>query len=89
MSDRTDMSSTAEQIWEIRFGVYCGPEQARELVDRIQLLLCPDPLHASPCPIPWSSAHWSLDDEEAAEQYPEILEQVRIEHGPRSRPHAE
>ena len=59
------MSSTAEQVWEIRFGVYCSPEQARELVDRIQLLLCPDPLHASPCPIPWSSAHWSLDDDEA------------------------
>lgn len=84
VSDSTGTSDgTAGQFWEIRLGVYCSPGQVRALVDRIQLLCCPDPDHAPPCPIPWDSSHWSLDDHEAAEQYPALVEQVRVEHGPR------
>lgn len=78
-----DQTDSAEQVWEIRFSVHCTADQARDIVDRIQVLLCPDPLHEGPCPIPWSSAHWPLEDEEAAEKYPTLLEQVRIERGSR------
>ena len=66
-------------VWEIRIGVHCTAQQARDLVDSIQHLLCPDPEHASPCPIPWSTAHWPLDEHEAADNYPELIEQVRVE----------
>lgn len=66
-------------VWELRIGVYCTAEQARNLVDSIQLVLCPDPRHDSPCPIPWTTAHWQVDEKEAAEHYPELIEQVRIE----------
>jgi hypothetical protein len=66
-------------IWEIRIGVHCTEAQARNLVDSIQHLLCPDPEHAPPCPIPWSTAHWPLNEQEAADNYPELVEQARIE----------
>jgi hypothetical protein len=78
----------AARVWEIRVGVHCTESQAHDLVDSIQHMLCPDPDpdpdpdHAPPCPIPWSTAHWSLDEQEAADDYPELLEQARIErHG--------
>lgn len=66
-------------MWEIRIGVHCTAEQARNLVDDIQLMLCPDPWHNPPCPIPWSTAHWQLDEQVAAENYAELIEQARIE----------
>ena len=69
----------AATVWEIKVGVHCTAEQARGLVDSIQHLLCPDPEHTPPCPIPWSTAHWSLDEHEAADSYPELVEQARIE----------
>ncbi|MFE7203870.1 hypothetical protein ACFU8R_26775 [Pseudonocardia alni] len=66
-------------FFEIKVGVYCTEVQARRLVDEIQLLLCPDPEHNGPCPIPWTTAHWDLDRPEAAATYPALVEQVRIE----------
>ncbi|MBN9734201.1 MULTISPECIES: hypothetical protein [unclassified Pseudonocardia] len=68
-------------FFEIKVGVYCTEVQARRLVDEIQLLLCPDPEHNGPCPIPWTTAHWDLDRPEADATYPALVEQVRIEQG--------
>ncbi|MBV2365171.1 hypothetical protein ACFPZ0_04795 [Streptomonospora nanhaiensis] len=62
-------------VREIRLGVYATEEQAEELKRRITRLLCPDPDHAGPCPVPWSVA--LLADAEDA--YPELLEQARAE----------
>jgi hypothetical protein len=66
-------------VWEIRIGVHCTEAQAHNLVESIHHLLCPDPEHAPPCPIPWSTAHSPLDEQEAAASYPELVEQARIE----------
>jgi hypothetical protein len=68
-------------VWEIRVGVCCTKSQADELVDRIQRVLCPDPDHSPPCPVPWSTALRPLDSEEAAADYPELIDQARIERG--------
>lgn len=76
---RDDRGVSDSEVWELRVGVHCTAEQARDLVDRIQLLLCPDPGHPPPCPIPWSTAYWSLDAAGAAEAYPELVEQARVE----------
>lgn len=73
------MEEREPAVWEIRVGVHCTSGQARDLVDGIQHLLCPDPEHPPPCPTPWSTAHWSLDEQEAADRYPELIEQARIE----------
>ncbi|QWF84269.1 hypothetical protein [Amycolatopsis sp. CA-230715] len=64
-----------ESVWEIRLGVVASEAQADELKERIMRLLCPDPDHAPPCPIPWSLALMPADDD----AYPGLLEQHRIE----------
>jgi len=64
--------------WEIRVGVHATEQRAREVVERIQRLLCPDPDHAPPCPLPWSTSMTESDD------YPELREQFAIERAPRA-----
>ncbi|MDA0565084.1 hypothetical protein LG943_12245 [Streptomonospora sp. S1-112] len=64
-------------VHEIRLGVYATEEEAAEIKRRITRLLCPDPDHAGPCPVPWSVA--LLEGEEDA--YPELVEQARAERG--------
>lgn len=61
--------------WEIRLGVHTTEAQARALVERIKHLLCEDPDHAPPCPIPWQIAFFATEDD------PTLAEQYRIEHG--------
>ncbi|SCK48584.1 hypothetical protein [Streptomyces sp. WMMB 322] len=66
-------------VWEVRLGIYATEKQAEEIKERIARLLCPDPDHAPPCPVPWSALllHESdLDDDEA---YSELVDQARIE----------
>ncbi|MBK0870763.1 MAG: hypothetical protein IJH84_21385 [Saccharopolyspora sp.] len=62
-------------IWEIRLGIYATEQQAEEVKERITRLLCPDPDHAPPCPIPWSVRLMPED----ADSYPALAEQARIE----------
>ncbi|MBB5956412.1 hypothetical protein FHS29_002998 [Saccharothrix tamanrassetensis] len=68
-------------VQEIRIGVYATEEQARELIEQVKLLLCPDPDHTGPCRVPWSIG---LVPQEALSEeygYPELEEQFRIEQG--------
>ncbi|MEV0681969.1 hypothetical protein AB0I60_36150 [Actinosynnema sp. NPDC050436] len=68
------------EIREIRVGVYATEEQVRELVERFTRQLCPEPEHASPCPVPWSVS--VVPAEALAEDaYPELVEQYRVENG--------
>jgi hypothetical protein len=67
-------------VWEIRVGVYATAKQVDELKERIQLLLCPEPEHASPCPVPWTT--WVADAESLAEQgitHDGLIEQYRAQ----------
>lgn len=75
-------------VWEVRLGLYCTRERAEEIKERIGRLLCPDPGHAPPCPVPWSvSLRGSVPgpdegdggDDDVADAYPELIEQARIE----------
>ncbi|MEU4803938.1 hypothetical protein [Actinosynnema sp. NPDC023587] len=68
------------EVKEIRIGVYATEEQARDLVERIKLVLCPEPEHAGPCAVPWSVG---LVPGEALtdDHYPELVEQFRVENG--------
>ncbi|MFI9401422.1 hypothetical protein [Nocardia sp. NPDC052316] len=75
--------SDEKRLWEIRVGVIASEAEARAVVDQIERLLCPDPDHAPPCPIPWSI---SIDAEqdmtaERREEYDDVVEQHRIESG--------
>ncbi|MFD2466240.1 hypothetical protein [Amycolatopsis silviterrae] len=64
------------KTFEIRVGVYATENQARELVEQIKLLLCPEPEHASPCPVPWAIGLLSDDI-----SYPDLEQQYLIERG--------
>ena len=73
-------------VWEVRLGIHCTRQQAEEIKERIVHLLCPDPAHAAPCPVPWSVSLADLSGPEDADDYPESVEQARIEdrgHRPR------
>ncbi len=72
--------SESQGVWELRVGIFAIRQQAEEVMDRIKVLLCPDPEHAPPCPIPWSTGGIvnvsDLDDPAA---YSELVEQAEIE----------
>lgn len=72
-----------KRLWEIRLGVVASEAEARAVAEQIERLLCPDPDHAPPCPIPWSISTTAEDDmePERREMYDDVVEQHRIESG--------
>lgn len=66
---------------EIRVGIYATEHEARDLVEQIKLLLCPEPEHSSPCPVPWAIGLLSEDEFPADLSYPELEQQYLIERG--------
>jgi hypothetical protein len=65
-------------VWEVRLGIYATEQQAEAIKEQVTRLLCPDPDHAPPCPVPWSVqllARSALDED----TYPELVEQARVE----------
>ncbi|MFI8433532.1 hypothetical protein ACIGJO_07250 [Streptomyces sp. NPDC079020] len=75
--------SEAPRVYEVRLGVYATEQQAEDLKERISAMLCPDPDHAPPCPIPWSVALLRGEGLEDPDAYEHLVEQARIESGPR------
>lgn len=69
------VAGVSRSLHEIRLGVYASDEQLRGLAEAIERLLCPDPEHAPPCPVPWSIA----TREATAEEYPDVLDQAFTE----------
>ncbi|MEU8568910.1 hypothetical protein AB0C51_11200 [Streptomyces pathocidini] len=75
------MSESADDpgVWEVRLGIYATRKQAEEVKEQITRLLCPDPDHAPPCPVPWSVSMLHASDLEDPDSYAELVEQARIE----------
>ena len=67
-----------ETVWEIRLAVVASGTQAEELKGKIERLLCPDPDHAPPCPVPWQVSMSQVDRNDLS-SYSTLLEQARIE----------
>ncbi|MER8085403.1 hypothetical protein ABTZ57_09720 [Streptomyces sp. NPDC094048] len=71
-------------IWEVRLGVYATQQQAEEVEERIARLLCPDPDHAPPCPIPWSASVRHVPGQPGEnDSYAELIEQAEAQKHPR------
>ncbi|MFF9345849.1 hypothetical protein [Streptomyces sp. NPDC014734] len=66
-------------VWEVRLGMYATPQQAEEIKERIARLLCSDPDHAPPCPIPWSVSLLHGAGPGDDDPYPELVEQAEAE----------
>jgi hypothetical protein len=75
------MTTDKRTTWQIQVTVFATREQADDLTQRIERLLCPDPDHRSPCPAPWFMSHCTVprDDFDLSEQYilEYLLEQIR------------
>jgi hypothetical protein len=67
------------KVWEIRLGVHATRQDAEQLTEQISRLLCPDPDHAPPCPIPWTIGLVAAEGEDGTHAYPELVEQAQAE----------
>ncbi|GGM35799.1 hypothetical protein GCM10012275_03780 [Longimycelium tulufanense] len=72
-----DVMSEGSTVWEVRLGIYATEQQAEEVKELTARMLCPDPDHAPPCPIPWSISLLHVSDLE--DDYPELVEKARAE----------
>ncbi|MEE1786406.1 hypothetical protein PUR71_26395 [Streptomyces sp. SP17BM10] len=68
------------QLWELRLALLATPEQAERIKAQVTHLLCPDPDHAPPCPVPWSAALYPAPDDES---HPDLRTQAAHERRPR------
>ncbi|MFL5993333.1 MAG: hypothetical protein ACJ736_03225 [Streptomyces sp.] len=53
MPDTTQDTPEQPKLWQVKIALIATATQHEELMDRIVELLCPDPDHEGPCPIPW------------------------------------
>ena len=51
-----DHNDTPEQpkLWQVTIAMIATQAQHEELMDRLTDVLCPDPDHEGPCPVPWA-----------------------------------
>ncbi|MEU3899492.1 hypothetical protein [Streptomyces sp. NPDC045251] len=66
-------------VYELRLGLYASQEEAEKIKARVAAVLCPDPDHAPPCPVPWSMLLLSEDHLDEPDAYAELVEQAKIE----------
>ncbi|MGI5437709.1 hypothetical protein ACQEV4_09780 [Streptomyces shenzhenensis] len=53
MSDPVEGSAEQRRLWQVTIGLVATAAQHEELMDRLADVLCPDPEHEGPCPVPW------------------------------------
>lgn len=71
--------SNGRNVWQIQLGVFATEEQADQLKEQILRLLCPDPDHAPPCPVPWTVSMFPVTEPEDLAGYSDLLQQAAIE----------
>ncbi|MGW3957436.1 hypothetical protein ACWEKM_42650 [Streptomyces sp. NPDC004752] len=76
MSDPIDDSSEQPRLWQVKIGLIATAAQHEELMDRLAEVLCPDPNHDGPCPIPWGM-HSINGDSLSRRQRKALLTEIR------------
>lgn len=54
--EHPDLAPDGRAVFELRAGVLAAEDSAEQLLDDLTHLMCPDPMHSGPCPIPWSAS---------------------------------
>ncbi|MFE7356901.1 hypothetical protein ACFU8Q_27985 [Streptomyces sp. NPDC057543] len=55
MSDPTpDDTPEQPRLWQVKIAMVATAAEHEELMDRLTDVLCPDPEHEGPCPVPWA-----------------------------------
>lgn len=57
--------SGSRSVHELRVGLLTSRPRMDVLRDELTRVLCPDPEHDSPCPIPWAAGYTDGEDEAA------------------------
>jgi hypothetical protein len=55
-------------VWQLSAVIEATEEQADAALEAIARALCPDPDHAGPCPMPWTTMRVRFDDLDPSEQ---------------------
>ncbi|MFG3018754.1 hypothetical protein ACGFZQ_09385 [Streptomyces sp. NPDC048254] len=63
-------------LWQVKIALVATAAQHEELMDRISDLLCPDPNHDGPCPIPWGM-HSVNEDSLSRRQREALLTEIK------------
>ncbi len=42
------------RLWKVTISVIATAQQVEQLTDRFVEVMCPDPGHEGPCPVPWA-----------------------------------
>lgn len=60
--DTAGRAGDGRRFWKIEVAVWADEEQVSTLSEDIQKLLCPDPTHQPPCPMPWEVGYHEVED---------------------------
>ncbi|QKW25483.1 hypothetical protein HUT11_04580 [Streptomyces seoulensis] len=78
MSDSApdDNTQGRPRLWQVTIAMVATAAQHEELMDRLTDLLCPDPEHEGPCPIPWAM-HSTNEDSLPRRKREALLTEIR------------
>lgn len=76
-ADNTEPESVTEEprLWQVKIALVATPAQHEELMDRLVDVLCPDPEHEDPCPVPWGM-HSVNGDSLSAKKRKALLKEI-------------
>lgn len=63
----------SRRIREIRIGLVTNRPKLNALREELTRIVCPDPEHASPCPVPWTSSCSGNDESGLGHRYASLL----------------
>ncbi|QUH02922.1 hypothetical protein HUO13_20755 [Saccharopolyspora erythraea] len=64
-----DADAGARDFFEIQVGLHASQTEMDSVREALTRVVCPDPEHRSPCPIPWESAYSGVEQADVAERY--------------------
>lgn len=78
MAEAEDVPRGTRRFWKIEAVIWADEDQVSDLGSDFERVLCPDPEHQPPCPIPWEIDWHPLEDTDPAVE--SLALQVAIEY---------
>ncbi|MBD0736450.1 hypothetical protein [Streptomyces sp. CBMA29] len=73
---------TAEQprLWQVKIALVATAAEHEHVMDKLSAVLCPDPDHEGPCPIPWAM-HSVNEDSLSGRKRKALLAEIQDTNG--------
>lgn len=52
--NKSPATTQEKRLWQVKIALVATAVEHEELLDRLGEVLCPDPDHEGPCPVPWA-----------------------------------